>query len=117
MRKEESIQQCWYVEQEISVAMEIGREVEETLRELRQYFKTGRTKSVTWRKNQLKAILDLVHDQEHAMFEALQQDLGKHPVEAYRDEVIIKQHQLFFVVVYKIQCKMIYLTYILSSNI
>ncbi|KAK7250789.1 hypothetical protein RIF29_33466 [Crotalaria pallida] len=67
--------------------MEISWEVEEATRELRKYFKTGRTKSVTWRKNQLRALLDLVHDNENAMFEALHQDLGKHPVEAYRDEI------------------------------
>ncbi|KAH1151284.1 hypothetical protein GLYMA_16G131700v4 [Glycine max] len=67
--------------------MDIGGEVEETVRELRQYFKTGKTKSVTWRKNQLTALLDLVHENEDAIFKALHQDLGKHPVEAYRDEV------------------------------
>nr|KYP48434.1 Aldehyde dehydrogenase family 3 member F1 [Cajanus cajan] len=61
--------------------------VEENVRELRQYFKTGKTKSVTWRKNQLTALLDLVHENEEAIFKALHQDLGKHPVEAYRDEI------------------------------
>ncbi|KAL2333759.1 hypothetical protein Fmac_014972 [Flemingia macrophylla] len=62
-------------------------EVEETVGELRQYFKTGKTKSVIWRKNQLTALLDLVHENEDAIFKALHQDLGKHPVEAYRDEI------------------------------
>lgn len=75
------------VDQGRSIAMDIGGEVEETVRELRQYFKTGKTKSVTWRKNQLTALLDLVHENEDAIFKALHQDLGKHPVEAYRDEV------------------------------
>jgi acyl-CoA reductase-like NAD-dependent aldehyde dehydrogenase len=65
----------------------IGVEIEETVKELRQYFKTGKTTSVTWRKNQLKAILNLVHENEDSMSKALYQDLGKHPVEAYRDEV------------------------------
>ncbi|KAL5063714.1 hypothetical protein RYX36_025451 [Vicia faba] len=65
----------------------IGMEVEETVRELSQYFKTGKTKSVAWRKNQLQAVLDLVHENEDAISEALYQDLGKHPVEAYRDEI------------------------------
>ncbi|KAG4939229.1 hypothetical protein JHK82_044954 [Glycine max] len=74
------------VDQGRSIAMDIGGEVEETVRELRQYFKTGKTKSVTWRKNQLTALLDLVHENEDAIFKALHQDLGKHPVEAYRDE-------------------------------
>lgn len=67
----------------------IGVEVEEAVRELRQYFKTGKTKSVAWRKNQLQALLNLVHENEDAISKALHQDLGKHPVEAYRDEVIV----------------------------
>ncbi|KAK7360126.1 hypothetical protein VNO77_02104 [Canavalia gladiata] len=67
--------------------MDICVEIEETVRELRQYFNTGRTGSVTWRKKQLTALLDLVHDNEDAIFKALHQDLGKHPAEAYRDEV------------------------------
>nr|AFK48458.1 unknown [Medicago truncatula] len=65
----------------------IGVEVEETVRDLRQYFKTGKTRSVTWRKNQLKALLNLIHENEDAISKALYQDLGKHPVEAYRDEI------------------------------
>ncbi|PNX83964.1 aldehyde dehydrogenase family 3 member f1-like protein [Trifolium pratense] len=64
-----------------------GLELEETVKELGQYFKTGKTKSVTWRKNQLQAILNLVHENEDAISKALYQDLGKHPVEAYRDEL------------------------------
>lgn len=61
--------------------------VEETLSELRQTFKSGRTRSVAWRKTQLTALLQLIKDHEKKVFEALYQDLGKHPVEAYRDEV------------------------------
>jgi aldehyde dehydrogenase (NAD+) len=64
-------------------------ELENSLGELRQTFKSGRTRSVTWRKNQLKALLELIRDKEEVIFEALQQDLGKHPVEAYRDEVTL----------------------------
>lgn len=62
-------------------------ELQESLAELRQTFKSGKTRSVAWRKNQLRAILDLIRDKEEVIFEALHQDLGKHPVEAYRDEV------------------------------
>ncbi|XP_027918214.1 aldehyde dehydrogenase family 3 member F1 [Vigna unguiculata] len=67
--------------------MEMGREMEEIVRDLREYFKTEKTKSVTWRKNQLTGILDLIHENEDAIFKALHLDLGKHPAEAYRDEV------------------------------
>ncbi|XP_056170062.1 aldehyde dehydrogenase family 3 member F1 isoform X2 [Syzygium oleosum] len=62
-------------------------EVEESLAELRQAFKSGRTRSVSWRKRQLRAIINLVQDNEENIFKALYQDLGKHPVECYRDEV------------------------------
>ncbi|KAI9109647.1 hypothetical protein K1719_019277 [Acacia pycnantha] len=67
--------------------MEIVGEVEESLRELKDCFKSGRTRSVKWRKTQITALLQLLHDKEDAIFEALRQDLGKHPVESYRDEI------------------------------
>ncbi|MED6128137.1 hypothetical protein PIB30_094749, partial [Stylosanthes scabra] len=63
-----------------------GEYVEESVRELRQYFRSGSTRSVSWRKNQLTALLDLVQQNEDAISDSLYQDLGKHPVEAYRDE-------------------------------
>ncbi|XVE87379.1 hypothetical protein DITRI_Ditri18aG0112600 [Diplodiscus trichospermus] len=55
--------------------------------ELRETFKTGRTRSVAWRKNQLNALLDLVIENEESIFKALHRDLGKDPVESYRDEI------------------------------
>ena len=65
----------------------MGGELEDSLVELRQTFKSGRTRSTSWRKNQLRALIKLIHDKEDNIFEALFQDLGKHPVESYRDEV------------------------------
>uniref|UniRef100_A0A5B7A5W8 Aldehyde dehydrogenase n=1 Tax=Davidia involucrata TaxID=16924 RepID=A0A5B7A5W8_DAVIN len=59
--------------------------------ELSQTFRSGRTRSVAWRKAQLRAILKLIRDHENNIFEALQQDLGKHPVESFRDEIGIVQ--------------------------
>ncbi|XP_028774621.1 aldehyde dehydrogenase family 3 member F1 [Neltuma alba] len=67
--------------------METVGEVEASLRELRECFKSGRTRSVKWRKTQINALLQLLRDKEDAIFKALNQDLGKHPVESYRDEV------------------------------
>ncbi|XP_068342633.1 aldehyde dehydrogenase family 3 member F1-like [Pyrus communis] len=67
--------------------MEAVREVEETLSEVRQTFKGGRTRSIAWRKKQLSSLLELVNDNEENIFRALDQDLGKHPVESYRDEI------------------------------
>ncbi|RXH75061.1 hypothetical protein DVH24_029782 [Malus domestica] len=75
-------------------AMEAVREVEETLSKLRQTFKSGITRSVAWRKKQLSALLELVNGNEEKIFKALDQDLGKHPVESYRDEVGVVKKSL-----------------------
>lgn len=58
-----------------------------SLEELRQTFKSGRTRCVDWRKQQLRAILRLIHENEHLLFQLLESELGKHPVESYRDEI------------------------------
>ncbi|KAI4386791.1 hypothetical protein MLD38_004693 [Melastoma candidum] len=65
----------------------MGEEVEESIDGLRQSFRTGRTRSVAWRKSQLGSIVRLVSENEEKIFSALYQDLGKHPVECYRDEL------------------------------
>ncbi|KAK3026524.1 hypothetical protein RJ639_041821 [Escallonia herrerae] len=62
-------------------------EQERSLAELRETFRSGRTRGIGWRKAQLRALLKLMDDNEDQIFNALQRDLGKHPVEAYRDEV------------------------------
>ncbi|KAH9711151.1 Aldehyde dehydrogenase family 3 member F1 [Citrus sinensis] len=54
-------------------------EIEDKLAELRQTFRSGITKSVAWRKNQLRALIELLQDNEDKIFKALHQDLGKHP--------------------------------------
>lgn len=64
-------------------------QLEESLAELRQTFRSGVTRSVAWRKNQLRALIELLRDNQDRIFNALYQDLGKHPVEAYRDEASI----------------------------
>lgn len=62
---------------------------EEELRELREVFNSGKTREMSWRRSQLQGILSILKDKESDIFKALNQDLGKHHVEAYRDEVII----------------------------
>ncbi|KAI3809510.1 hypothetical protein L1987_25487 [Smallanthus sonchifolius] len=57
------------------------------LKELREIFNSGKTREASWRKSQLKGILSLLKEQEHDILKALHQDLGKHHVEAYRDEI------------------------------
>lgn len=59
------------------------------LEETREYFKTGKTKEPSWRISQLKALQQLLKQNEQQIYSALMQDLGKHHAEAFRDEVII----------------------------
>ncbi|CAN1122121.1 Aldehyde dehydrogenase family 3 member F1 [Linum perenne] len=61
--------------------------IDKDLRELREAFRSGKTRSLEWRKSQLNGLLDLVRENEDTFYDALHQDLGKHPVESYRDEI------------------------------
>lgn len=63
-------------------------ELETTMEEMRDYFYSGKTRDASWRKTQLKGVLRMLEEQEHEFFRALRQDLGKHPVESYKDEVM-----------------------------
>ena len=67
----------------------------EILDEIRQTFKSGKTRSLAWRKKQLRALLELIQDNEQKILKALHEDLGKHPTEAYRDEVTYLLFLLF----------------------
>ena len=50
-------------------------------------YRHGKTKEASWRKSQPKGLLTLLKEKEGDIFKALKQDLGKHLVEAFRDEV------------------------------
>ncbi|OAY70649.1 Aldehyde dehydrogenase family 3 member F1 [Ananas comosus] len=65
--------------------MEEGLESE--VGEVRGAFERGRTRSLSWRRSQLRALLKLLKDEEDDIFKALKEDVGKHHVEAFRDEV------------------------------
>lgn len=67
--------------------MEAVSGLEGELEELRETFRSGKTKEATWRRSQLQALLSLLREREGEILEALKQDIGKHPVESYRDEV------------------------------
>ncbi|KAG9441769.1 hypothetical protein H6P81_017623 [Aristolochia fimbriata] len=62
-------------------------ELQERVAELRETFRSGKTKHAAWRKSQLQAILKLLEEEDGEICKALEEDLGKHPVESYRDEV------------------------------
>lgn len=61
--------------------------LEENLKNMRVYFKSGKTKEASWRKSQLKGLRRFLLEKEEDIFKALMQDLGKHRIEAFRDEV------------------------------
>jgi aldehyde dehydrogenase (NAD+) len=54
---------------------------------LRDTFKSGRTRSVEWRKQQLQAMERLVNENEAAIAAALEQDLGRKPFEAWLADI------------------------------
>ena len=58
-----------------------------TVRRLRQTFATGRTRSVEWRKGQLRALERLMTENETAIADALDKDLGRSPFEAWLADV------------------------------
>ncbi|XP_074580668.1 aldehyde dehydrogenase family 3 member F1-like, partial [Curcuma longa] len=61
--------------------------MEGELKEVREAYESGKTRSLSWRLSQLKALRRLLYDKEDDICKALEQDLGKHRAEAYRDEV------------------------------
>lgn len=58
-----------------------------TVRRLRATFATGRTRSLEWRKKQLRGLERLVADNETAIADALAKDLGRSPFEAWLADV------------------------------
>ncbi|CAK7331012.1 unnamed protein product [Dovyalis caffra] len=61
--------------------------LESDLEDMRQYFRSGKTKDAAWRQSQLKGLLLFMKENEKDIFKALKEDLGKHHAEAYRDEI------------------------------
>ncbi|KAK4286562.1 hypothetical protein QN277_003101 [Acacia crassicarpa] len=54
---------------------------------MRKYYESGKTKEASWRESQLKGLRSALMEKEEDILKALKQDLGKHHVEAFRDEV------------------------------
>ncbi|GMH24565.1 hypothetical protein Nepgr_026408 [Nepenthes gracilis] len=61
--------------------------MEASITELRHTFRSGITRSYSWRKSQLQSLSKLLSDNEHQCFQALRQDLGKSNLECYKDEI------------------------------
>ncbi|MFV0300511.1 MAG: aldehyde dehydrogenase family protein, partial [Paracoccus sp. (in: a-proteobacteria)] len=54
---------------------------------LRATFDSGKTRSLDWRRAQLKGIVRLIDEQEEAIIAAVQADLRKSRIEAYLAEI------------------------------
>ncbi len=61
--------------------------IPDTVARLRETFATGRTRSVEWRKQQLKALERMMAENEAAIAEALAQDHGRRAFEAWMTDV------------------------------
>ncbi|KAL9254263.1 Aldehyde dehydrogenase family 3 member H1-like protein [Drosera capensis] len=59
------------------------------VKELREQFDSGKTKSYAWRVSQLKAILKMVDEREDEIVEALRKDLSKPKAEASMNEIYL----------------------------
>jgi aldehyde dehydrogenase (NAD+) len=64
-----------------------GSDVAETVARLRRTFATGRTRSLEWRKEQLRALKQLMVENETKIADALEKDLGRSPFEAWLADV------------------------------
>ncbi|KAJ7980740.1 Aldehyde dehydrogenase [Quillaja saponaria] len=67
--------------------MENPIDLECDLKNMRKYYGIGKTKERTWRESQLKGLRAFLMEKKVEIFKALKQNLGKHDVEAFRDEI------------------------------
>ncbi|CAA7392965.1 unnamed protein product [Spirodela intermedia] len=61
--------------------------LDESLAELRETFRSRKTRSAQWRRSQLKALLRFVQEDEEEICRVLEEDLGKPGGESFRDEL------------------------------
>ena len=61
--------------------------IEQSFHNSKQYFNTHETKSLKFRKKQLKQLSKSIKNYENYLLEAFQKDLGKNKVEAYATEI------------------------------
>ena len=66
--------------------MESQNNIVDVLTHQKQFFLTGKTKNITYRKEQLHKLRDLIIDNEKAIYEALNTDFRKSSFETYLSE-------------------------------
>ncbi|XP_027355342.1 aldehyde dehydrogenase family 3 member F1-like [Abrus precatorius] len=67
--------------------METMATLERDLRLMREYYESGKTKEASWRESQLKGLRRFLMEKQQDIMNALMLDLGKHQIEAFRDEI------------------------------
>ncbi|KAK7204235.1 aldehyde dehydrogenase 3I1 [Myxozyma melibiosi] len=72
----------------MTVTYTTPEELAESLSILRTTFSSGKTKDIAWRKWQLKQVWWMIHDNEDAIVQALQQDLNRHRFESYASDIL-----------------------------
>ncbi|KAL2328807.1 hypothetical protein Fmac_022234 [Flemingia macrophylla] len=61
--------------------------LERDLNNMSEYYESGKTKDASWRESQLKGLRSFIMEKQDHIMNALMQDLGKHQLEAFRDEI------------------------------
>lgn len=70
--------------------------IPETVAALRQFYETGRTRDLHFRKIQLKRLLDIIRDNEDLILGALAADMRKPRLEAYASEIAVTLNEIRF---------------------
>ncbi|MGX6977781.1 aldehyde dehydrogenase family protein [Vagococcus elongatus] len=71
-----------------------GQILLDTLEKQRNYFKSKKTFSLSFRLNQLKQLKKMFKENEERFLKALSKDLGKHPTESYVTEIGLIYHSI-----------------------
>lgn len=67
----------------------MSRDPEQIVKQQHLFFKSGKTRSVSFRKRQLRAIRKLLKKYEDSIYEALRADMNKPPLETYGTELAV----------------------------
>lgn len=62
-------------------------EIKEVFQKQKEFYNTGKTKSIDFRINNLKKLKAVIKDNENEIIDALKRDLGKSPFESYATEI------------------------------
>ena len=72
-------------------------DIRNLLKAQRNYFDSGQTKDIAFRKKMLQTLYTILHDNEKKILEALKQDLSKSVYEGYMTEFGLTLHEIRFV--------------------